>query len=132
MTRLHISVCSAILLAGVWVSPISAQDNRTATVESILSLVDSGQAQVIVLFNGQALGGAEALISKRVSNGVGANGGILVGDSGLGYTCTGEGNSGKCTCGPTDPCAGMIDACKKLGGPTTTCDNETKTCTCKY
>lgn len=125
-------IIAFILLA----APATAQNSDV--MDRLSELIDGGNAPVIVILDSGASNatGAAALIANRSAAGVAgpiAGSGVLAGaGGGLGYTCSGEGDSGKCTCGPNDPCIGMVDACRKLGGKTTTCDNQTKTCSCDY
>lgn len=130
----YLTCCLATLLFVA--SPAYPQQNEV--MDRLSDLLDAGTGPVIVIFENAPSDstGAAALIANRGA-GIGAvapGSAVLAGagGGGLGYTCTGEGDSGKCTCGPNDPCIGMVDACRKLGGKTTTCDNQTKTCSCEY
>lgn len=53
----------------------------------------------------------------------------------LDYTCKGDGDGGKCTCGPDDTCTGMAEACGKLGSSILICTKDGAgkwSCDCTY
>lgn len=130
--RISLTIITGLLIS--LLASASAVAQQLSLADRLAEVIGNENAHVIVIDNGSVEeGGATALIRNRVGTGrsVAGVGGLAAG-GGLGYTCTGEGSGGTCTCGPTDPCSGMIKACGKLGGTTTTCNNQTLTCTCKY
>ncbi len=122
------------LVAASLLMPGSVVAQNATLADRLSEMIGGDTGRVIIVVDGNGSGGAEALLAGRSAGRPAAAGGNLVvgGVGGLGYTCTGEGNTGSCSCGPGDPCSGMLDACTKLGGTTTVCDNATRVCTCDY
>ena len=122
------------LVAASMLMPASAMAQNDILADRLSEILGVDAGRVIIVVDGNGSGGAEALMAGRAAARPTAAGGNLVtgGVGGLGYTCTGEGDTGSCSCGPGDPCSGMLDACTKLGGTTTVCDNATRVCTCDY